>query len=107
VWDAALQELYDDFNLEFFRGRLPTVLVGYSKHCKQKGAFGLTLFRDGMKHASHIVINPDLEDWGQVAQQTVLHEMCHVRLTRSHNHGPRFQKELKRLIKAGAFDSLL
>ena len=41
-----------------------------------------------------------------VAMMTLLHEMCHLAVPKRIWHGPKFQKEMLRLAKAGAFKEL-
>lgn len=42
----------------------------------------------------------------RVAKMTLFHEMVHIKLRFSINHGPEFQREMLRLVKAGAFRDL-
>ena len=54
-----------------------------------------------------ICINDWLEKAGSAfALSTLLHEQIHVKHGRA-AHGPAFQKEKRRLIRAGAFDDLI
>lgn len=38
---------------------------------------------------------------------TLLHEMAHVSIGGKYRHGPKFKKELRRLMTVGAFDRVL
>mgnify|MGYP001562620391 FL=1 len=44
--------------------------------------------------------------WHGFTQQTLLHEMAHLAIPMRFYHGPRFQKEMLRLAKIGAFKGL-
>jgi hypothetical protein len=38
---------------------------------------------------------------------TLLHEMVHISISAKYHHGPKFKKELRRLMTVGAFDRVL
>lgn len=60
-----------------------------------------------MGHCYHetveIFISRELRMWDVVSQGVLLHEMAHLNLGWGVNHGRKFQKEMLRLAKAGAF----
>jgi predicted metal-dependent hydrolase len=104
-WEKGLH-LYETYNIRYFRQQLPIVKVGFYKKMG-KTEHGFTLRPVGAKFAQVICLNPYFEKWGDVLRQTLLHEMIHVKQGCKLGHGPKFKKELKRLINEGAFDNLL
>jgi len=48
-----------------------------------------------------ILFNHKLEPWQDVIEMSLLHEMAHMATV--NNHGRRWQSEMLRLAKAGAF----
>ena len=99
------QGAYDHFNVKYFGGGLPIVYVGLYK--MKNYTYGCTIRQHGMKYCSHILLNPYFEKWPDVTKQNILHEMIHVKFRNRHGHGPRFKKEMRRLLLAGAFDDTL
>lgn len=100
-----LQAWYHKFNDSYFRNQLPPIRILRRKLAPLKGGYR----RYGYTHFIGddpvvIVINSEL--WLEIALLTLLHEMCHVRLPRRVNHGKRFQAEMLRLAKKGAFTNL-
>ena len=63
-----------------------------------KDCLGFTMVEWG-----EIRINKDLKKWSKIAEHTLIHEMVHLSLPPKVFHGPRFEKEMLRLAKAGAF----
>lgn len=104
---GTMEDMYDHFNETYFKCRLPMVRIGFYPGKKMDKSYAWTLWIDGHKHATHILINDVFKEWDYIVQQNILHEMCHVALPQRVSHGPRFKKEKRRLILAGAFDSTL
>lgn len=54
-----------------------------------------------------IRISPELAKYSKMVIISLIHEMCHVsnavKYKRICSHGPKFVKELERVLKAGAF----
>ena len=101
----GVQCFYDDMNKKYFKHQLPLVFVGF--YYDRDDSYGATLRLHGAKYCSHIMLNPKFKEWVKATKITLLHEMCHVKLHNKGGHGPKFKKELRRLILAGAFDDLL
>jgi hypothetical protein len=56
-----------------------------------------------------IVVQPWLKRSGKFTLFALLHEMVHLKLYSQGldaGHGPRFNRELRRLYRAGAFDNI-
>ena len=99
------QDIYDQYNEIYFGFKLPQVVVGFYK----LGAleYGATFTITGAAFVSYICLNSELKKWEGVVRATLLHEMCHVKLNNRGGHGPKFKKELHRLLLKGAFDDCL
>lgn len=105
-----LHEKYDEFNETYFNSRLPVVRIGYYPDIEGmdgEDAYGCTIHLSGYKHTTHILLNPYFRGWSKTTEATLLHEMIHVKMPKRVGHGPKFQRELRRLIREGAFDDLL
>ena len=100
------EEFYDIFNELYFGNKLPTVRVGFFTK-KDDTSYGFTLRVKGARFPSYICLNPYFTEWGKTLRATLLHEMVHVKLMNRGGHGPKFKKEMRRLILIGAFDDLL
>jgi hypothetical protein len=92
--NADLRWWYREYNRKYFGNKLPKA------HVKFSGIEGL-----GVTHVEwkEIFISKQLKRWRAIALMTLLHEMVHLSLPPRFNHGPRFNKEMLRLAKAGAF----
>lgn len=102
-----LEQLYAEYNGLYFGGELPTIPVKWGKVHKDHDAEFVT-YEDG---SLAIVLTPGLKKFTRSAYLTVLHEMCHVKLRDFKGdggdlHGPKFQREMRRLVKLGAFNGL-
>ena len=95
------------YNKRYFHGSLPPAYVGFYPRRKMGKSFAWTIRPDGFKYATHILLNPYFKTWPDVTKQNILHEMIHVKFRNRHAHGPRFKKEMRRLLLAGAFDDTL
>lgn len=100
------QDFYDWANQKYFKYQLPHVAVGFYKE-RNMDYYGCSFTPIKAKFVHTVVLNPYFKDWSKVNRITLLHEMVHVKLNGRHGHGPKFKKELRRLILAGAFDDLL
>src|SRR5271156_6728748 len=96
---------YDDCNKKYFGGKCPVVRIGFYDKKAMKNSYAWTVRKEGFKFPSHIVFNPYFYDWVDELKRSLLHEMCHVYLPQGVHHGPKFKKELRRLLLAGAFDN--
>ena len=100
-----LRREYAQLNRKYFKGQLPKIRVFYgyvrSMPTASYMAFACT---------DRIVLQPWLRRSGKVSIYALLHEMVHIKLYAlglDAGHGPRFDKETRRLYKAGAFDNIL
>lgn len=106
--DKGLRERYDKYNKKYFGNQLPKeTRVEWRQIRKSHGGDFLAM----PSGAVGIFINPHLRKsrTEKYALLTLLHEMCHLNLwcqkIRAH-HGPKFQAEMKRLAKLGAFEKI-
>ena len=89
-----LQDVYRRANRECFKNRL-------SKDIKvQWGKCGTDMGWTLGKRL--IIVNRRLKAWPRAALMVLFHEMVHIRLP-GVGHGDRFQKEMRRLARIGAF----
>ncbi len=112
--DQALQRLYAKFNKQYFNNKLPSLVVGYRSsryfkkyypHSKasEMRTVAVTEFHKPTKdpiaiYLDKIYCNRDLD---------LLHEMVHVKLGFDEEaHGEKFDREMLRLAKAGAFHNV-
>ncbi len=99
--NKELNHWFQHYNKKYFRGKLPKCQVRFRKvedndlgQCEMDIKIPL------------IDINPALGKWRVIVKTTLLHEMVHISLSSRVEHGPRFQREMLRLAKAGAFKGL-
>jgi SprT-like family len=98
VTNLMLGCLYDEFNEKYFGNKLPKdMVVCYNKYMEQMGV--TRYFRS---RPLYIELNWKLRWSDSSTAMTLLHECVHVSLPYEVNHGPRFQKEMKRLARIGA-----
>ena len=118
----SLNRRYAQLNRTYYMGKLPKDLTVRWSASMERGAFsaahvhGLTPCDhryDPPKVCTHsyIRIHPDMKRMGVFAEMSLLHEMSHVAalLGDRHllDHGDRWKSEILRLVKAGAYYSLL
>lgn len=108
--DKKLNERYRSINTDYFGGGLPTVPVSWEPRLKDIAATrGDGLILEGLTDGKAIVLNPSLRSDRRLLIATLCHEMVHVRLTTAggpvgEEHGPEFQRHLRRLLDEGAFE---
>lgn len=107
------KELYDFLNCRYFKSRLPDLPVnwGHREYGPKRARhwMGGTHFCGTPLKPFKITLNPKYKDSYVVWAQTLLHEMVHVQqwyLPREQAHGRKFQKRMKQLAAAGAFNGL-
>ena len=101
IGQAAVEQAYKSFNRRFFDNKLP-------KDTELKIVYIPGLL--GYQLGEQIVLNKKYRT-DSVWKATLLHEMAHLKLEDdpSHEksfHGKKFQKEMLRLAKCGAFKGI-
>lgn len=121
-WEKELYKIYDEYERKYFRGRMPKrVMVVFGIGCAES--------RDGTRLLGYVASYNSL--WGRNVQKnaeykitidwetrhimdqvriTLLHEMVHIVVNdnnKCYGHGPKFKREIRRLMRAGAYDGLL
>jgi hypothetical protein len=96
-----LVDWYNGYNEQYFLNQLPAARVEWG----EMGNMGITY----MGASPLIVISEKYNPSFREAQMTLLHEMCHVKLSPVlvfDDHGPEFQQCMHNLANEGAFDEL-
>jgi predicted metal-dependent hydrolase len=99
--NKKLKSLYKRYNKKYWKGRLPDISVRFAD---TEGAWGHTHFEGS--EPVYIEINRAVRTWTRTVKFTLLHECCHVACPVQVEHGPRFDHEMLRLARAGAFHNL-
>lgn len=94
--NAELRYWYRRYNKKYFGGKLDARVCFSKEVCKK--FIGHADWYDRV-----ITISKEIKRLDCVIKGTLLHEMAHIKLPVKVNHGPRFEKEMLRLAKAGAF----
>ena len=99
-----LEQLYAEYNDLYFGGELPTIPVKWGRVHKNHDAEFVT-YVDG---SIAIVLAPRLKKFPCFFHMRLIHEMGHVKLRgyKGDLHGPKFQREMRRLANMGAFNGL-
>jgi predicted SprT family Zn-dependent metalloprotease len=76
---AAYQGAFDYFNARLFDGKLPALMLNFSRKAKSLGFYCPALWLRGSgQEAAELSLNPDLLNRGpRDAVSTLVHEMCH------------------------------
>ncbi len=97
-----LKRAYRKYNYKYFDGQLPNppeVKILWAEMGNQLMGYQLE---------DEIVLSRKYHRHDSLWRATLLHEMCHIStIDEKNEHGPKFRKELRRIIIAGAFDDLL
>ena len=100
----TLKKYYQRFNRIYFGNKLPDIPVKFEETAR-KGVVGETTFFGSCP--VRISISPNIRYWDKIVLQVLLHECAHVALPANVQHGPRFDREIARLFRAGAFRGLM
>jgi hypothetical protein len=104
----GLQWLFKEYNRRYFGDKLCTLPVTWSATIfRQYHALGT--FEHDLINPIGIVIAKRIQGLDSVVGRTLLHEMVHLALHRTHqkcDHGDTFQREMLRLATIGAFEEL-
>lgn len=107
---TRLHKLYASYNRRFFAGKLPKdAQIRWSNKPLPCDAVGMCSYDRG-DGLAEILVSSKLRRWTAFAYSTLLHEMAHLSLfvggyTRG-DHGRKFQREMRRLARVGAFRKL-
>ena len=98
VTQTMLEHTYRSFNRKYFNNSL-------SKDVDLK--FGHTSGLLGYQLGEEIVLSKNKAYRKEsIWKGTLLHEMVHLKVSESADHGPKFQKEMLRLARKGAFANI-
>jgi len=105
--DKQLKRWYSKYNRLYFEGKLPDVEIWWEP---LSNADGITcpVYEISEGHFS-IRLDPGIKGFGAYWRTTLLHEMVHVELFKSHSrhqHGKLFQDRMLKLAQDGAFRNL-
>jgi hypothetical protein len=100
----SLFQVFMYYNRKYFGGKLKLSDLRLKK-MSHLTAGETTFYEGGVPPA--IYINKALTNWGRCVRIVLLHEMAHVSLPQHVEHGPRFKRRIRRLVKQGAYDDLL
>ena len=85
---TQLQQLFDDYNQQFFLGRLPKYRVRFSHSIHSHGE---------CRSQDHVILLSRRVPQEEL-RQYLLHEMCHIGCP---DHGKRFKSKLQKLADQG------
>jgi hypothetical protein len=116
---SYLKKLYNQYNQRFFGGKLPNnVLLFYApkldkvntKDGKHRSTCAVTYWLEGGPAANVIVIRKTRTSNMRHLVSDLLHEMAHIAKPKADceakDRNSEFQKEMKRLARAGAFQNV-
>lgn len=101
----TLVSVFNKYNKLYFGNKLKVSSVRFIK-LKNPWHAQTAFFSD---YPPLIEINSRLQYSGKLTRIVLLHEMAHVANHSDSNisHGPEFRKQIKRLMRLGAYDDLL
>ncbi len=107
--DPTLRRAYNNINAAFFDNRLPDVeLMWESCHGNLGETFEIVAIEEtGGVADLGIRICPSIRWAKTMWKQTLLHEMCHVKLYPYLGHGDKFDREIQRLCTFKSYRKLL
>ena len=101
---TSLFQMFMYYNRKYFEGKLRLQDLGLKRMTLLDA--GYTQFHEGGVPPA-IYINKALTKWRRCVRIVLLHEMVHVSLPQHVEHGPRFKRRIRQLVKQGAYDDLL
>lgn len=102
--EIPLLSLLKRWDRKYFDGKLPTFEVVFAKPSQKNAHAETTWYPDGR---IEIRLQPYLAAQGRLMAIVLLHEVIHVSLPKNAKHGLKFAAARRRLIRRGAYDSLL
>lgn len=112
MWSLKLKRFYRRANRAYFGGKLPskTIIQWDPELHRREKCIGIMEYFPG--RIIEISLDPWLKRSWSIVAMTLLHEMAHIKLLMADpygsrvGHGPKFQREMRRLSRVGAFDGL-
>lgn len=111
--DPELENDYQDVNNRYFDNQLPNLPVLWEPRLDEVGpliARGYVMQGLASSRPELILINPRTRDDPAKLRRVLCHEMIHIYLYTQHDltahHGPAFQEQWRRLLRAGAFQGV-
>lgn len=114
MYNSCLNWLFQKFNKLYFKKKFPkSFVVRFSKLDKViMGVCGNKIVylkaANGYRKErviGPILINKKLRNARSIVAMTLLHEMVHAANPELKGHGPKFNKQMLKLAKAGAFNA--
>lgn len=102
--NVELARLYRRYNKKYFGNKLPAIRVVFASILRPYGQLGVTHYEE--RKPVYIHIDKLLRKWNCTAKLTLLHEMNHVSLPFRVEHGPVFERGMRRLARLKAFTGL-
>jgi hypothetical protein len=96
VTNSELLWWYKKYNRKYFGGKLPAIKIKFSK-------LAVNTLAEVWYEEREIYISNWIKTSDLLVRMNILHEMVHLSLPVGCHHGPKFEKEMLRLAKAGAF----
>lgn len=95
-----LRRWYRRFNRRYFDNKLPPRIPLKLVEANRG-------YLSGDTHETCVLAINEAYYWDTgIGRMTMLHEMVHLKLFPYPGHGPKFQEEMKRLARLGAFEHL-
>lgn len=107
--NKGLREFYQVYNYMYFGSRLPENVIVYFGPTPRRDAAYVDIRGDGADRTVEIVLDERLRGMGAVSAWLILHEMAHLDLDKDddqHCDGPRHNKRMLELAKAGALEGI-
>jgi hypothetical protein len=103
-----LRKLYLNYRTRFFDNGIPEdTVVCWSADIPKHLAGDTDLHTDVDGHEFFVIrLNPVLREYIHYYKQTLIHEMCHVKLWPDKRHGRKFDAEMLRVACAGGLNKL-
>lgn len=107
LYGKTATQLYRKYNRKYFDGKLPKLPILWPSKLRKTSLAGYTEYNLKTRKPTHIALNPRFCGLRAIWILTLLHEMCHVKTgdLGPDEHGPRWQREMHRLARKGAFDN--
>jgi len=103
-----IQRYFNKYNKQYFGGKLPKVKI-YLAPKKFKAIASIEEYHDDNEKSYYrILISKKAIDCGfRIASIALLHEMTHLSVGLEHEHDKVYQRARRKLLLAGAYDTLI